>query len=54
VPAGVHRLTIDITYTDRDNQTVLDTAISDPCRFRGASGSNKSHFTIGETDATAT
>jgi len=26
--------------------------IADPQRFRGASGGNKSHFTIAETDAT--
>jgi hypothetical protein len=52
VPAGVHRLTLDIRYTDHEKQTVLDTGVFDPYRFRGNSGSNKSHFTIGETDAT--
>ncbi len=52
VPQGVHRLTVDIQYTDRDKQTVLNTEISDPYSFRGTSGSNKSHFTIGENDAT--
>src|ERR1700761_9027113 len=52
VPQGVHRLTVDIHYTDREKETVLNTEISDPDRFRGTSGSNKSHFTIGESDAT--
>jgi predicted metal-dependent phosphoesterase TrpH len=52
VPQGVHRLTVDIRYTDREKQTVLNTEISDPYRFRGTSGSNKNHFTIGENDAT--
>lgn len=52
VPQGVHRLTVDIHYTDREKQTVLNTEISDPYRFRGTSGSNKNHFTLGETDAT--
>ncbi|MFT4114273.1 CehA/McbA family metallohydrolase [Silvibacterium sp.] len=52
VPAGVHRITVEIHYTDREKQTVLNTEISDPVRFRGTSGSNKNHFTIGESDAT--
>jgi hypothetical protein len=52
VAPGVHRLTVDVRYTDREKQTVLNTEISDPNRFRGTSGSNKNHFTIGENDAT--
>src|SRR5882762_2665027 len=52
VPKGTHRITVDIRYTDRDKETVLNTEIFDPERFRGNSGSNKSHFTIGESDAT--
>ena len=52
VPQGVHRLTVDIHYTDREKETVLNTEIADPFRFRGTSGSNKNHFTIGESDAT--
>jgi len=52
VPPGVYRLTVDVRYTDREKQTVLNTEISDPYRFRGTSGSNKGHFTIGESDAT--
>src|ERR1700761_804633 len=51
VPQGVHRLTVDVRYTDREHETVLNTEISDPHGFRGTSGSNKSQFTIGESDA---
>ena len=35
-----------------DQHTVIDLGIADPVRFRGASGGNKDHFTISETDAT--
>ena len=52
VPTGVHRLSVDFTYTGRDKRTTLDLGIADPVRFRGNSGGNKSHFTIGESDAT--
>jgi hypothetical protein len=52
VPAGVHRISIDFQYTGKDQRAVLDLGIADPERFRGASGGNKSHFTISETDAT--
>ncbi len=52
VPTGVHRLSVDFTHTGRDKRTTLDLGIADPVRFRGNSGGNKSHFTIGESDAT--
>src|ERR1700733_8858924 len=52
VPAGVHRISVDFQYTARDQRATLDLGIADPQRFRGASGGNKSHFTISETDAT--
>lgn len=52
VPAGVHRISVDFSYTTRDQRTTLDLGILDPYRFRGSSGGNKSHFTISETDAT--
>jgi len=52
VPAGVHRISVDFTYSGRDQRTTLDLGIADPYRFRGNSGGNKSHFTIAETDAT--
>jgi hypothetical protein len=52
VPANVHRLSVDFSYTGRDKKTTLDLGIADPQRFRGNSGGNKSHFTLSETDAT--
>jgi hypothetical protein len=52
VPAGKHRISVDFRYTARDQGATLDLGIADPERFRGASGGNKSHFTISETDAT--
>jgi hypothetical protein len=52
VPAGTHRISVDFQYTGKAQRAVLDLGIADPQRFRGASGGNKSHFTIAETDAT--
>ncbi len=52
VPAGVLRLTVRFQYTSQEQGTRLDLGIFDPERFRGASGGNKSSFTISETDAT--
>jgi hypothetical protein len=52
VPAGTHRISVDFQYTGKADRAVLDLGIADPQRFRGASGGNKSHFTIAETDAT--
>ena len=52
VPAGVHRLSVDFSYTGKDKHTTLEPGIADPERFRGNSGGNKSHFTISESDAT--
>lgn len=52
VPAGVHRISVDFSYTGKDLKTTLDLGIADPQRFRGNSGGNKSHFTLSETDAT--
>ena len=52
VPADIHRISIDFKYSGRDERTTLDLGIADPVRFRGNSGGNKSHFTIGESDAT--
>ncbi|HEY2472293.1 MAG TPA: CehA/McbA family metallohydrolase [Terracidiphilus sp.] len=52
VPSGVHRISVDFSYSTRDQRTTLDLGILDPYRFRGSSGGNKSHFTISETDAT--
>jgi hypothetical protein len=52
VPSGVRRISVDFSYTGKENKTALDLGIADPQRFRGNSGGNKSHFTIGESDAT--
>jgi hypothetical protein len=52
VPPGKHRINVDFSYTAKEQRAVLDLGIADPERFRGASGGNKSHFTISETDAT--
>ncbi len=52
VPAGTHRVSVDFHYTGKEQRAALDLGIEDPDRFRGESGGNKSHFTIGETDAT--
>lgn len=52
VPAGVHRISVDFSYSSKEQKTALDLGIADPYRFRGHSGGNKSHFTLSETDAT--
>lgn len=52
VPTGIHRVSVDFSYTGKDQKTTLDLGVADPERFRGNSGGNKSHFTISETDAT--
>lgn len=52
VPTGVRRISVDFTYNGRDKKTTMDLGVADPQRFRGNSGGNKNHFTIGEADAT--
>ena len=52
VPAGTHRISVDFSYTGKEERATLDLGVEDPVRFRGESGGNKSHFTISETDAT--
>jgi predicted metal-dependent phosphoesterase TrpH len=52
VPVGTHRISVDFHYSGAEQHATLDLGIADPARFRGASGGNKSHFTISETDAT--
>jgi hypothetical protein len=47
VPAGTHRVSVDFQYTGREQRATLDLGVADPERFRGQSGGNKSHFTIG-------
>lgn len=52
VPGGTHRISVDFEYSGKEEHATLDLGIEDPDRFRGESGGNKSHFTIGENDAT--
>lgn len=52
VPQDVHRISVDFSYTGHDQRSVINLGIADPERFRGTSGSTKSHFTLSETDAT--
>jgi hypothetical protein len=52
VPDGVTRVTVNFSYTERDQHTTIDLGLFDGERFRGWSGGNKSSFTISETDAT--
>lgn len=52
IPPKVFRLTVTFHYTGKGQGTRLDLGIFDPNGFRGASGGNKSSFTISETDAT--
>ena len=52
VPDNTHRISVSFHNLGHDQHTVMDLGIADPVRFRGASGGNKDHFTISETDAT--
>jgi hypothetical protein len=52
VPPRVTRLTVEFTYTGKDQRTTIDLGVFDPQRFRGWSGGNKSTFTLSATDAT--
>jgi len=52
VPAGVVRISVDFSYTEREKKTAIDLGLLDSERFRGWSGGNKSAFTVSETDAT--
>lgn len=52
VPAGVTALTVEFEYSGREERTVIDLGLADPNRFRGASGGNKSRFTLAESYAT--
>jgi hypothetical protein len=52
VPAGTTRLTVEFSYTGRDQKSVIDLGVRDPQRFRGWSGGNKARLTIAEADAT--
>ncbi len=52
VPEGIVRLTVNFSYTGKEQHTTIDLGVFDGERFRGWSGGNKAEFTISETDAT--
>jgi hypothetical protein len=52
VPSGVDRISVALSYTGKQDHSVLDLGVEDPERLRGWSGGNKDHFTIGVSDAT--
>ncbi|QWT19786.1 CehA/McbA family metallohydrolase [Bacillus sp. NP157] len=59
VPEGTRRITIDVTYTGREQRTTIDLGLLGPDGFagqdgfRGWSGGSKRRFTVSATDATA-
>ncbi len=52
VPAGTTRLSVDFSYTGKDQKSVIDLGVRDPVRLRGWSGGNKQSFTISDSEAT--
>ncbi len=52
VPAGKRRLTIEFSYTGREQHTTIDLGLFDPERFRGWGGGKPGPVTLSETDAT--
>ncbi len=52
VPAGLTRVTIDFSYTGRDQHTAIDLAVFDSERFRGWGGGKQGPVTLSETYAT--
>ncbi len=52
VPAGTRRITVQFSYTGREQGAIVDIGLWDPQGFRGWSGGNKSSFTVSATDAT--
>lgn len=58
VPAGVTRITIDFSYTGKEQHTTIDLGLLGPEGFRGQdgfrgwSGGSKQVFTVSATDAT--
>jgi hypothetical protein len=51
VPAGVHRVSVDFSYTGKDHKIALNLGVTGPERFRDNSWGNKSQFTLNKTDA---
>jgi hypothetical protein len=51
VPEGTGRITIELSYTGRDQRTAIDLGLFDPERFRGWGGGKQGPVTLSETDA---
>ena len=51
VPEGTTRITIDFSYTGREQRTVIDLGLLGPDGFRGWAGGRGGPFTVSETDA---
>ena len=52
VPGGVFRVTVEFSYSGKEEHTALDLGLFDPQQFRGWSGGRKDVFTVSATDAT--
>ncbi len=52
VPSGVLRITVEFSYTGREQHTAVDIGLWGPEGFRGWSGGDKHSFTVSASDAT--
>lgn len=52
LPRGVERLVVAFEQDGKEQRTVIDLGIEDPNGLRGASGGNKTVFTLSASDAT--
>lgn len=53
LPEGVTRLSVILTYTGRENRSVIDLGLMDPDRFRGWSGGARDRITLSTEEATS-
>ena len=52
LPEGVKRITIRFSYAGKEQKSVIDLALRDPQRFRGASGGTRNRLTLSTEEAT--
>ncbi|WP_426092972.1 CehA/McbA family metallohydrolase [Flavobacterium sp. DSR3-2] len=52
VPIDIKRLTIEVSYSGKDQRTTIDLGLEDPKKFRGWSGGSKNKITLSMEDAT--
>ncbi len=52
VPDGVRAITVEISFTGKEQRATIDLGLEDPQRFRGWSGGNKSLISLSEAEAT--